>query len=879
MSLTFQRGFLALTGPRIDTLAQKAIADLEHTTYAEHGGALHDSQFSGFHITVCTKDELREGSIKAALPSLDSVDTQHLYVVGLAGNPKLGVFYLVVIWAPGQSLRKRVGLKPKQFHITLSKHDDHTLNKGFDAVLPRNYCSSLSWTNTDFLDHLAFTLHAEGNFTRAREIGSKLVNVDPQSERGFLRLADAAIKEGQFKLAMLGYACAYDRCSGPKAPEYCLQKLEDCAQYTEWGCLVMDDERRQIERDTPRELLAPWSQRVRDAVASRGSLNASSLCIPSREHMLVPHPSRPFPELFRLPRFFRWLIPFHIALMSTPRGGDDIEVLAAAHLAIRHVVTLTDEMPLDRSWFARRNVQNTFLPVPDYRPPTIEQMDLILRLLEDRKNTPILIHCAGGKGRAGTVAACYLVAYGFALPDSSRTEPAMTAKQAIAALRVMRPGSLESEVQEDFVAKYCSAIWKRHAILPDLVPEPPPCPLEIEGTLPRDADLFVLVGLPGSGKSTFVRALLARDPRGWTHISQDESGSRAACERAIGHAAHGRVLLDLCNVARARRADWLALAASWARAPVCVFFDYPRTLCESRAQNRAGHPTLPPGGRVRAALAQMHGQLERPQTAEGFGAVCVVRSFAAADELVARLSPPVGLFKFPRTPHLLDLGAATSDDVVISRSPLPSVDASPAPDTHVVVTEKVDGANMGFSLSADRASVVVQNRSHFVNPTSHAQFRALGAWLARHDEALRRVLGRDALFAQRFVLFGEWLAATHSIAYSRLPGLFVAFDLYDRSAERWADRRTLEGLLAGTGIPLVPLVHEGRMLEEEELRRAVERPSLFYDGPVEGVYVKVERDGWVVSRGKVVRADFITGNEHWSKGPLQLNTLCIEDSE
>ena len=67
------------------------------------------------------------------------------------------------------------------------------------------------------------------------------------------------------------------------------------------------------------------------------------------------------------------------------------------------------------------------------------------------------------------------------------------------------------------------------------------------------------------------------------------------------------------------------------------------------------------------------------------------------------------------------------------------------------------------------------------------------------------------------------------------------------------------------------------MLSEDELRQAVQQPSRFYEGPVEGVYVKVEKGGRVVSRGKVVRSDFISGNEHWSKGPLHVNTLDVQD--
>ncbi len=91
----------------------------------------------------------------------------------------------------------------------------------------------------------------------------------------------------------------------------------------------------------------------------------------------------------------------------------------------------------------------------------------------------------------------------------------------------------------------------------------------------------------------------------------------------------------------------------------------------------------------------------------------------------------------------------------------------------------------------------------------------------------------------------------------------------------------MEAKLEGSGIAIVPTVMriEGRpeegagplMPNDEELKGMVQQPSRFYDGRVEGVYVKVEKDGVVVGRGKVVRADFIAGNEHWTRGDLELN--------
>ncbi|KAI0656138.1 hypothetical protein C8Q70DRAFT_935927 [Cubamyces menziesii] len=187
--------------------------------------------------------------------------------------------------------------------------------------------------------------------------------------------------------------------------------------------------------------------------------------------------------------------------------------------------------------------------------------------------------------------------------------------------------------------------------------------------------------------------------------------------------------------------------------------------------------------------------------------------------LVERLSPPVGLFKFPRAPHLLNLGSATDEDIVVSSRGSSTVTRL-ANDSRAVLTEKI----------------LVQNRSHYVNPSSHKQLAKLGAWLERHPAGLTR-----------YVLFGEWLVATYSIAYDCLPDWSLAFDLYDWCTGRWADRRTRGAPSGHRNSHCAGCCGAGRA-----------------DGG-EG--------GEVVERGKVVRADFISGNEHWSKGPPRKNKL------
>ncbi|GJE89638.1 ATP dependent DNA ligase [Phanerochaete sordida] len=862
MELQQFRGCLVLVGPTVDEFAHNA--DTSDYTFPPTD--------CSYHITLVTKGELRSLSqssstqdILRRLQSAYGDEHPRIYSLGVGAHPqhKPEVFFVPVVWAKGQQLRKLLGLPPKHFHITLSRQDAHDVDKGIASLLRPLSPDAAA----ELLDHLVFTLHSFGDHPRSKEYSIKLCASYSSSEKGFLRLGDSALQLGEHKLAMLSYACAHRRTTDAKLKEYCIRRIITCAQETEWGTICTEWELDQLPEALCEHLVQPWSSEVLAALEGLTS-TASTLCHHSREKLFIRAPMQSSEPWYRLPRFFRWLVPFKVAVMSTPRNSTDIAALGSPHIGIRHIITLTEETPLEPEWFAGSRVTNTFLPIPNYHPPTIEQMDLIIKLLCDEENLPVLIHCGGGKGRAGTVVACLLVAFGFNAPrlDYSLTQPAMSAPEAIAALRDIRPGSIETEQQEAFVGKWASTIWKRQSLFPESVPEPLPCPLEIEGTLGPSSNLFIFVGLPGSGKSWISRSLLARDSSGWDWISQDDSGSRSACETAIGHArGKTRVILDRCNTSRADRAAWLALAAHWAVSPVCVYFDYPATLCTHRAQNRAGHPTLPPGPRVRNAVAQMQKQLDVPSLDEGFTAIVTVCSFAAAAELVTRLSPAVTLFKFPRTPHLLNLGAATQDDIVCA---LP-----PAGAAHVVITEKVDGANMGFALTPDGLQLLAQNRAHYVHAASHAQFRRLDAWLDAHGGALRRVLGRDAHFAARYVLFGEWLAATHSVAYTRLPDWFLAFDLYDRTTRSWADRRTLEARLAGTGIGLVPVLYQGPMPAEDELRCMVQQQSRFTDGRVEGVYVKTERGGKVVGRGKVVRSDFIAGNEHWTKGPLRANEL------
>ena len=176
-----------------------------------------------------------------------------------------------------------------------------------------------------------------------------------------------------------------------------------------------------------------------------------------------------------------------------------------------------------------------------------------------------------------------------------------------------------------------------------------------------------------------------------------------------------------------------------------------------------------------------------------------------------------GLFKFPRTRHLFDAGGkgVSRDDLVLDQSEEKRFYSSKKSGERrlVAVEEKVDGANLGISIGTDM-SVSFQNRSHFINSKTHRQFSSLDSWLAEHSSGLY-----DVLEPGRHVLFGEWLYAKHSIHYTKLPGYFLAFDIYDKAESQFLSWRERNQRLEGSGIPVVRLIAEQAISGREEVNR------------------------------------------------------------
>ncbi|MBH1987453.1 MAG: RNA ligase family protein [Burkholderiales bacterium] len=221
-------------------------------------------------------------------------------------------------------------------------------------------------------------------------------------------------------------------------------------------------------------------------------------------------------------------------------------------------------------------------------------------------------------------------------------------------------------------------------------------------------------------------------------------------------------------------------------------------------------------------------------------------------------------FRFPHTPHLAWLAAgAPRDDKVLSPDEARALLAHP-----VVVEEKLDGANMGISFSAEGV-LHVQNRGQYLNRPHGGQFARLDEWLAIREDDLRDALG------ERLMLFGEWCAAQHSLDYASLPDWFLAFDVYDRVERRfWSTRRRNE-LAELIGLRQVPRVSSGLTTLAELTAWVQSHRSHYREGALEGVVVRHEDADWLLQRAKLVRADFVQSiEEHWRSRALQWNRIA-----
>ena len=255
------------------------------------------------------------------------------------------------------------------------------------------------------------------------------------------------------------------------------------------------------------------------------------------------------------------------------------------------------------------------------------------------------------------------------------------------------------------------------------------------------------------------------------------------------------------------------------------------------------------------------------------------------------MKPPIR--KYPRTRHIEGSRLQPGDE------DLATVAFEQIKGLSLVVEEKIDGANSAISFD-ENGELLLQSRGHYlIGGIREKHFNLLKQWAATHQQAFFNILG------DRYVMYGEWVYAKHTVFYDKLPHYFLEFDILDKQTDRFLDTPSRRGLLSSLPIESVPVLTASTFAKQKELVLLIrhshfigrdhlatmvqycENEGLDIDtawretdrsAMAEGLYIKHEEDGQVVGRYKYVRPEFLqtalSSESHWLARPIIPNRLA-----
>jgi atypical dual specificity phosphatase len=141
------------------------------------------------------------------------------------------------------------------------------------------------------------------------------------------------------------------------------------------------------------------------------------------------------------PHGFTWVEKPLLAALARPEGPEDLAWLRKQGIEL--LISLTED-PLRKDWVNDAGLLVLHVPMIDMEPPSQEDLGKCLSAISRAhdQRMGVALHCEAGLGRSGTVLACHFVTKG------------LTAKNAIARVRRLRPGSIETEEQEDTIEEF-----------------------------------------------------------------------------------------------------------------------------------------------------------------------------------------------------------------------------------------------------------------------------------------------------------------------------------------------------------------------------------------------------------------------------------------
>jgi len=141
------------------------------------------------------------------------------------------------------------------------------------------------------------------------------------------------------------------------------------------------------------------------------------------------------------PHGFYWLDKPRLAGLAQPESKEDLDWLRRNGIEV--LISLTED-PLRRDWINDAGLMVVHEPIQDMEAPSQEQLNHLVSAIDRAlaTNIGVAVHCGAGLGRTGVVLAAYLVRHGKSPQD------------AIARIRKLRPGSIETEEQAEVIAAF-----------------------------------------------------------------------------------------------------------------------------------------------------------------------------------------------------------------------------------------------------------------------------------------------------------------------------------------------------------------------------------------------------------------------------------------
>lgn len=250
------------------------------------------------------------------------------------------------------------------------------------------------------------------------------------------------------------------------------------------------------------------------------------------------------------------------------------------------------------------------------------------------------------------------------------------------------------------------------------------------------------------------------------------------------------------------------------------------------------------------------------------------------------------ILKYPRTRHIEGSRLQKGDE------DLSQISFETIKNKYIVIEEKVDGANTGISFSDD-GELLLQSRGHYLTGGYRERhYNLFKQWANIHQDELFNVLGN------RYIMYGEWLYAKHTVYYDSLPHYFLEFDIYDKENAVFLDTESRRNLIKDLPVYSVPVLAKGKFNKMEDILKYLGNSKYISDEHrknlseeatklgldperqlretdssklMEGLYIKVEEDGVVVGRMKYVRYSFLqtvdVSETHWLDRPIIPNKL------